>query len=168
MMIRLRNRLIRKAKTVAKDEDGGAAVEFAIVAFPFFGLVIAVMEIGIFFFASRFLEDGVFNASRLALTGRLGTASSCADFSTAIRNNIGTWFDSSKVNISVSVLTSFSDAGTALDMSAAGCSMGTTGQTLLIQATYPYPFVGYRFSLRDDNRIGADWVLSAATALRVE
>jgi Flp pilus assembly protein TadG len=167
MMIRLRNRLIRKAKGACKDEEGAAAVEFAIVALPFFALVIAVMEIGIFFFASRFLEDGVYNASRLALTGRLGTGSSCTDFSNAIRNNIGVWFDNSRVVINVRVLTSFSDAGSALTMTGPSCSMGTPGQTLLIEARYPYPFVGFRFT-PNGARLGADRMLTAATALRVE
>lgn len=167
MMIQLRNRLIRKAKTVRKDEEGAAAVEFAMVALPFFALVIAVMEIGIFFFASRFLEDGVHNASRLALTRRLGETTSCGDFTQAIRNNIGVWFDNSKVVISVRALPSFDNAGTALTLTGPTCSMGTSGQTLLIEAQYPYPFVGFRFT-PGGSRLGAGGMLTAATALRVE
>jgi Flp pilus assembly protein TadG len=167
MMIRLRNRLIRRAKTVRKNEEGAAAVEFALLALPFFALVVGVMEIGAYFFASRFFEDGVFNAGRLALTGRLGSGSSCTDFAQAIRDNISVWLDTSKVVIDVRVLTSFNDPGTALALTGPSCSMGSPGQTLLIQAQYPYPFAGVSFT-PDGVRIGADRVLSAATALRVE
>jgi Flp pilus assembly protein TadG len=170
MLIAIRSKLIRKtqiAKRLHKNEDGAAAVEFALVALPFFGMIFAIIELGIFFFASRFLEDGVFNAGRKALTQNLTVGSSCTDFVNSIKANVGGWFDTSKLVVNVSVLSNFSATSPALDLSSAGCSMGASNSTILIRVSYPYPFTGFRF-LSTGPVIGANLNLNAATALRVE
>jgi Flp pilus assembly protein TadG len=150
-----------------KKDDGAAAVEFALVALPFCGLIFAVIEIGIFFFASRYLEDGVFNASRKVLTQRLAPGSICSAFKTEIANNFAVWLDPTKIVLSVKPLSSFSASGAAVDLSGGGCSFGASGQTMVITATYPYPFKGFRFLSTGPN-IGKDLNLSASTAFRVE
>lgn len=150
-----------------KKEDGAAAVEFALVALPFFGLIFAVIELGIFFFASRYLEDGVFNASRKVLTQRLPPASICSAFKTEIGNNFAAWLDPTKIVLSVKPLSSFGGSGSAVDLASGGCSFGASGQTMVITATYPYPFQGFRFLSTGPN-IGKDLNLSASTAFRVE
>jgi Flp pilus assembly protein TadG len=170
MLIAIRSLLTRKiplASRLRKNEDGAAAVEFALVALPFFGLIFAVIEIGIFFFASRYLEDGVFNAGRKALTQRLNASASCTDFVDTIKSNVGTMLDPAKLVVNVSVLSSFSSTSPNLNMSDAACSMGASNSTILIQVSYPYPFTGFRF-LSGGASIGSNLQLNAATVLRVE
>ena len=170
MLIAIRSKFIRKpslANRLHKNEDGSAAVEFSLVALPFFGLIFAVIELGIFFFASRYIEDGVFNAGRKALTQRLSTGASCTDFVNTIKANVGNWLDPAKLVVNVSVLSSFSATSPNLNMSDAGCSMGATNSTILIKVSYPYPFTGFRF-LTTGSAIGGSLNLNAATALRVE
>jgi Flp pilus assembly pilin Flp len=172
MLITTRSMLKRMfvVKGLRKNEDGAAAVEFALVALPFFGLIFAVIEIGIFFFASRFLEDGVYNAGRRVLTQQLGPASSCTDFVNSIKTNVGGWFKPELLSVQVTVLSSFSDFATPppnVDLSQSSCSMGASNQTLLIRVSYPYPFAGFRFA-SGGPAIGRNLPLSAATALRVE
>jgi Flp pilus assembly protein TadG len=169
MLIKTRSTLgkISAVKRLRKNEDGATAVEFALVALPFFGLIFAVIEIGIFFFASRYIEDGVFNAGRKALTQQLSAGSSCTDFVNTIKTNVGSFLDPTKLVVDVSVLSSFSATPTTLNMTDAGCSMGTSNQTLLIRVSYPYPFTGFRFAGGDPS-IGKNMPLTAATALRVE
>jgi Flp pilus assembly protein TadG len=150
-----------------KKEDGAAAVEFALVALPFFGLIFAVIELAIFFFASRFLEDGLFNASRKVLTQRLDPAGICAAFKTEVNNQLSGWFSPSKLTLTVTPMSSFNGTGTAVDLSAGGCSFGGTGQTMLVRASYVYPFTGFRF-ISGSTLIGKDIGLSASTAFRVE
>ncbi len=150
-----------------KKEDGAAAVEFALVALPFFGLIFAVIELAIFFFASRFLEDGLFNASRKVLTQRLDPASICNAFKTEVNTQLSGWFNPTKLTLSVTPLSSFSSSGTAVNLGAGGCSFGGTGQTMLVRATYDYPFTGFRF-ISGSTLIGKDIGLSASTAFRVE
>jgi Flp pilus assembly protein TadG len=150
-----------------KNEDGGAAVEFALLALPFFALTFSVIELGIFFFASRYLEDGVFNAGRKALTQNLSSTASCTDFRDKIRNNLGSWMDPAKLVISVKVLTSFTATSPVLDLANASCTMGATNQTLLVEVAYPYPFSAFRIMTATPGS-GINPMLRAATALRVE
>jgi Flp pilus assembly protein TadG len=150
-----------------RREDGAAAVEFALVALPFFGLMFAIIELAIFFFASRYLEDGLYNASRKILTQRLTPGTICSSFKTEVENELSTLLSPSKLTLSVTPLSSFSGTGTALDLASAGCTFGGTGQTVIIKASYAYPFQGFRF-IAGSASIGKDITLSASTALRVE
>jgi Flp pilus assembly protein TadG len=150
-----------------KKEDGAAAVEFALVALPFFGLIFAVIELAIFFFASRFLEDGLFNASRKVLTQRLDSATICSAFKTEVEAQLSGWFVPSKLTLSITPLSSFSASGTAVDFASGTCSFGGTGQTMLVRASYAYPFKGFRF-ISGSTLIGKDIGLTASTAFRVE
>ena len=84
---------IRRCRTFfgsfAKREDGAAAVEFAMVAFPFFALLFAILETAVVFFAGQILETGVYNASRLIRTGQAQTSGfSEAQFRQSVCDNI--------------------------------------------------------------------------------
>ncbi len=157
----------RAIRRFGKRQDGAAAVEFALVALPFFGLVIAVMELAIFFFAARFLEDGLFNASRRVLTNRLDTASICTTFPAAVRQELSAWFSASKLTITVTPLTNFAAPGTPVDLNSGTCTFGASGQTMIIRASYAYPFQGFRF-IAGAGTIGKGYALTAATAFQVE
>jgi Flp pilus assembly protein TadG len=154
-------------KRFRKGEDGATAVEFALVALPFFGMLFAIMELAIFFLASRFLEDGLFSASRKILTQRLDPATICTTFRTEVNNAISGFLAPSRLTLQITPLTSFSSTGTVLDLGAGGCTFGATGQTMLVQATYDYPFKGFRF-VAGAASLGTGITLSAATAFRVE
>ncbi len=64
---------------------GATAVEFALVAGPFFFLIFAILEATFLFFVTSTMENGTMEASRLVRTGQLqmngGTA---ADFRDAV------------------------------------------------------------------------------------
>lgn len=53
-----------------KDRSGVAAVEFALVALPFFGIIFAILEISLHFWANQVLETMVSDASRRIYTGQ--------------------------------------------------------------------------------------------------
>ncbi len=150
-----------------KRQDGAAAVEFALVALPFFGLVVAVIELAVYFFAARFLEDGLFNASRKVLTNRLDTGSICSTFPAAVRQELSAWFSPSKLTITVTPLSSFTSTGTPVDLAGGGCTFGASGQTMIIRASYAYPFQGFRF-VAGQAPLGKGYALTAATAFQVE
>ena len=57
-----------------RADDGATAVEFAIVAAPFFFMLFAMMELAIVFTISTTLEDGVRGAARRIRTGELQTS----------------------------------------------------------------------------------------------
>lgn len=53
-----------------RKDDGAAAVEFALVAIPFFAIMFAIIELAFVFWAGQVLETAVNNASRLIMTGQ--------------------------------------------------------------------------------------------------
>jgi len=58
-----------------RNRRGSAAVEFALVAPVFFGLLFAIIETGIMFMAGQVLESVTQDAARSILTGQAQTAS---------------------------------------------------------------------------------------------
>jgi Flp pilus assembly protein TadG len=57
-----------------RDQDGAAAVEFGLVALPFFGLLFAILETALLFWTTQILETAVANASRTIYTGQFQSA----------------------------------------------------------------------------------------------
>src|SRR5882757_11225563 len=51
-----------------RDQRGSAAVEFAMIATPFFALLFAIIETSIVFFAGQVLENGLQDSARLLYT----------------------------------------------------------------------------------------------------
>lgn len=56
-----------------RTEDGATALEFGLVAVPFFALLFALIEVGLVFFANFTLENAVESAARLIRTGQAQT-----------------------------------------------------------------------------------------------
>lgn len=57
-------------KRFRQDKSGATAVEFGLVALPFIGLLFAILETALVFFAGQTLETAVADASRLIRTGQ--------------------------------------------------------------------------------------------------
>ena len=57
-------------RRLARSQDGVTAVEFGMVAAPFLGLLFAISELGLVFFAGQTLETATADTSRLILTGQ--------------------------------------------------------------------------------------------------
>ena len=76
-------RSISLAKRVLRDRRGNAAVEFALIAFPFFLLLFAILEVTFMFFLTTTLENAAVEASRKIRTGEIqnsgGTAQTFRD-----------------------------------------------------------------------------------------
>lgn len=53
-----------------KKKDGATAVEFALVAMPFFALLFAIIETALIFWTTQALENAVSDASRRIYTGQ--------------------------------------------------------------------------------------------------
>jgi Flp pilus assembly protein TadG len=88
---RLRIGLTRASRRFARDSRGATAVEFGMVAAPFFALVIAIMTIGTQYLTLHFLEHGVTTASRKLRTGEAQKAGlTIADFRKLVCDSAGT------------------------------------------------------------------------------
>ena len=62
------------AKRFGREKDGATAVEFGIVAFPFFAILFAIVEVALVFFAGQVLETAVADSARRIMTGEVQKA----------------------------------------------------------------------------------------------
>lgn len=60
----------RVARRFVRQQDGAAAVEFALIAVPFIALTFAILETALVFFAGQTLETAAAEAGRLIMTGQ--------------------------------------------------------------------------------------------------
>jgi Flp pilus assembly protein TadG len=60
-------------RRLLRQQEGAAAVEFAMVAAPFLALMFAIMETAIVFFAGQALETATADSARLIMTGQAQT-----------------------------------------------------------------------------------------------
>ncbi|MEM7662522.1 MAG: TadE/TadG family type IV pilus assembly protein [Pseudomonadota bacterium] len=78
-------KLNKQFQAWAADKRGVAAVEFAMVAIPFFFLLMGIFEIALLFAVSTALDNGISEASRAIRTGEFqNSGGSQATFRTAV------------------------------------------------------------------------------------
>jgi Flp pilus assembly protein TadG len=77
-----------------RNRKGSAAVEFALVAPLFFGVLFAIIELALVFFASQILETVTQDTARLIMTGQAQNAAySQATFKDAVCAKLTVMFD---------------------------------------------------------------------------
>lgn len=96
----------------AADQSGTTAVEFGLIAAPFFALMFAIIQIGLIFFTGQVLDNATSEASRLIRTGQAQSAGyTAADFKSAICESTGTIFDcQSNLKVDVRTYNDFASA----------------------------------------------------------
>jgi len=108
---------------LARDRRGAAAVEFAIIAPIFLGLLFSIIEAGYFFFVSSAVDQATARAARLIRTGEVQSASapmSRDDFFNRICDVVRHFGDcSQRLTVDVSRFSSFADL--AKDLSQPVC-----------------------------------------------
>ncbi len=112
-----------------KQQDGAAAVEFAMVVTPFLALTFAIIESAMVFFAGQSLEAATASAARLILTGQAQTAGySAADFKTQVCSRVAGLFDCSNgVYVDVKTYNNFSSVSSTPPVS--GGQLNTSNMT---------------------------------------
>lgn len=110
-------------KRIHKCEDGAAAVEFALVAVPFFICLFAIIELALVFLISQVMEEATNYASRYVMTGRSadgttvvsgtgggsGTLSQ-AEFKQKVCDYIPALFSCNKVIVDLTIYDTFNGA----------------------------------------------------------
>jgi len=129
------------------DRSGTTALEFAIVATPFFALMMAIMEVSLVFFANFTLENAVDQAGRMIRTGQVQEQGFNENqFKQEICNNSSALFDCmSELNIDVMKFNDFQgvsipdplDANGELK-SDFGYDPGTPGDVIVVRAFYEW------------------------------
>jgi Flp pilus assembly protein TadG len=172
-----------------RNRRGSAAVEFSLVAVPFFALLFAIIETSIVFFASQVLETGVQDAGRQLFTHQLqdknlSAAAAKASFQKDLCDRVNVLFtcsDSAPLDVDVR----FYLPGTTITINdpIVSGSYEPSGLTFLLpppgsQATvvarvfYQWPMIvtglGYNISNINRGTANSKRLLAATTAFHVE
>ena len=155
LLRRLLAPVIARSRSFRRDERGVTAIEFGILALPFFMLVFAIIETSMMFFAGQILDSGVQDASRLVRTGQAQTAAwDDDDFRDELCGRLYGLFDCNLLRIRTSVVGDFTSA-TVLTPVEVGedcddeCewtleedySPGEASEVVLVQAWYKWPTI---------------------------
>src|SRR4051794_28608136 len=124
--------LRRRFRRFARKQDGAAAVEFALVALPFFALTFAILETALVFFANQTLQAAAGDAGRLIMTGQAQSASyTASDLKTQVCNRIYGLFNcSTGMTVDVKTYSNFGAVSNPPPVTNGQFNSNQTGYTL--------------------------------------
>ena len=170
--------MVLKRRRSRAPREGAAAVEFAIVALPFFFVIFAILELGIIFLVDSMMESAVQQASRLVRTGQAqGGAISPAQFKTALCQNMSVFEGDCQARATVDVRTipQFRNpnppdptADGELEESEGGFDPGAAGDLMLVRVWYQQPVVTPMMSQALTRLESGTALISVTTAFRNE
>jgi Flp pilus assembly protein TadG len=161
-----------------RQPSGATAVEFGIIAVPFFFLKMAIIETAMVFWAGQLLESGVSEAGRQIRTGQVQSQGiDEAGFRALMCNEIGVLFDcNERLAIDVQRVARFDAAdlarppvdGAGNFNGAFGFEPGVGGETVIVRAFYRWPLLFNFMGLDAADIAGRQRLLIATTAFRNE
>ena len=78
----------KRSKKFSKNQDGATAIEFALVALPFFALLFAIIELAIIFFVNSALNNATSEAGRLIRVGQFQNCGGATRFRQLVCENM--------------------------------------------------------------------------------
>lgn len=163
-------RLRRRWRALGRDARGVTAIEFGILAVPFFVIIGAILETALVFFAAQVLDTAVQDSSRLLRTGQAQQAGFGLDqYRQQVCSGLYGLFDCDDLRLNVRVLgsgTGFGAFSRSLPVNPAtgawdftqGYSGGGGDDVIMIEAYYKWrtllDFGGFNLaSLPDGTRL---------------
>jgi Flp pilus assembly protein TadG len=101
-------KIVRRFK---KDDEGVTAIEFALLAGPFFLLLMGIVESSLLFFAGQVLESSVDDVARKIRTGQLDQSLTQQMLRDEICDASALLFSCDSLNIDMQVVAKFADLG---------------------------------------------------------
>ena len=165
------------------DEQGATAVEFAMVATPFFMLIFMLVGFAMFFFVFNSLEKGMDQTSRLVRTGQAQNSSmTVTDFKNAICNSAGDWIRCNKVQVFVQKYNDWSSVkpqacvnsdGSVAVNTASGTDpianqAGKQNEIVIVTTCYKWEFAQNIPYVKLGNMADGSMMIQTATAFRTE
>lgn len=155
----------RRLQQWRDNRDGASAVEFGLVATPFFLLIFGLIEICMVFIISTTLEHGVNEAARQIRTGEVQQdGGDAAAFKTLVCGNLFNLIDcGEKLYIDVNTYANFGAANPGLpldvdgnvDTDAMTFNPGNADEIVLVRAFYEWeiftPLIGAPLANMDDD-----------------
>jgi Flp pilus assembly protein TadG len=165
----------------ARDERAVTAVEFGLLAFPFFAVIGAIMQTSVVFLASQVLESAVHDATRAIRTGQAQASNMTVDdFRSDICSRLyGLFSDCEGLHVRVNVVTNFESASVAppipqpcfapCDWSEAQTFTPGAGKSVvLVQVYYRYPIFVQLGPLGMSNMADGRRLIGTATVFQNE
>lgn len=98
------------ANFLKRHEDGTTAIEFGIIAIPFFMFIFGLMAVSSYFFIMTSIEKGMDQSSRLIRTGQTNTMQmKVKDFKKSICDRAGGWVKCNQLQVFVQKFDEWSD-----------------------------------------------------------
>lgn len=159
-----------------KNRDGAAAVEFALVASPFFVLLFAIIEITLVFFASQLLESATADASRKIMTNQTGRTFDRNAFRDEVCRQTNALMSCSGVQVDVQTYQTFGASSVsaprtstgAVNTGAMGFNQGNGGDIVVVRVVYEWPVLVPSFGLTLNDLPNGNRLLIATSAFRNE
>ena len=148
MLKALRTKLTGRVRGFARRQDGAAAIEFALVAAPFLGLIFAIMETGLVFFAGQTLESAATDSARLIMTGQAyyGGYDNASGFKQQVCNHTAGLFNCDDIQVDVKTYTSFGSYSKPnpvtdgkFDPTKIGYDKSAAGDIVVVTLYYQWP-----------------------------
>lgn len=133
-----------------RREEGATAIEFSLVAIPYFMLSLGIMELSLMYASASLLEGATDSAARLIRTGQIQQSSSDPEmmFRDAMCDFVNVLIDCNDVTIEVRTMTSYGDFDSMApvfdedgNMVSQGFNAGGSNDRILIR-------VGYRYTMK--------------------
>jgi len=134
-----------------RGRGGSTAVEFALLALPFVGLLFGIVELGMIYLISTTLDDATADAARQIRTGQLQTAGATASSFTTLVCSDMSWLGANcaaNLRVDVRTFASFSStdipepiANGKFQSSSLMFQTGGPGDIILVRTFYPWTLV---------------------------
>jgi Flp pilus assembly protein TadG len=170
--------LTRKVRAYLEANEGATAVEFALVAGPFFFILFGLIEVMMIFLLSATLENGVSEAARQIRTGQVqADGSDATAFRTVVCGNLFGLMDcGARMRVDVRIFNDFTnttnnspvDGDGNIDDAQFVFEPGEAGDIVLVRVFYEWNVITPVLGAPLSNMNGGKRLLQAATAFRNE
>jgi Flp pilus assembly protein TadG len=168
-----------------RDDQGVTAIEFGLVAMPFFALLFAIIETALTFWTTQVLETAVSNASRQIYTGQFQTANTgttdptqlATKFRDEVCKSIVALFACSSVKVDVRSFASFPSQNAAppitTDKQFDSANFGKyeapgANQIVVVRAAVEYPVFVSMLNPNQANLANGNRLLMGTATFRTE
>ena len=160
-----------------RAESGATAIEFSMIALPFFMLLYAIIDISLVFFATTTLENGIVGAARQIRTGTVqANGMTAAQFRALVCNQISMLLScDARLGIDVRTYSGFGNVIKPAALDANGnltgdlsFDPGSPGDVVVVRAYYTWPILMPMMGQSFSNMAGGNRLLEANIAFRNE
>jgi Flp pilus assembly protein TadG len=167
---------MRLLRSLSKDKKGSAAIEFAILALPFFVVIFAIAEIAVMYFVESGLDAAVHQTVRQV---RVGVAKSggwdAKKFKETVCANLSLSFGcSTKLKVRAVVVTNMASVSRVSPITNGSLSvtedfnLGDSGNYVLVQAFLPWDPVFKLYPIASARLSDGSYVLGSSELIKNE